>query len=92
VFRPVVVQYSDAYSDKNYSLNHSLVDLCEMPDSGMYRVVNVDKQDDGAARRFYHLKALRACTEVLVLVDGVCRVKDNFKGISVYQFILGKPT
>jgi len=66
------------------------VDLCEMPDSGMYRadVVNVDKQDDGAARRFYHPKALRACTEV---VDGACRVKDNFKGIFVYQFILGKP-
>jgi hypothetical protein len=75
--------------DNEASIDY-LVDLCEMPDSGMYRadVVNVDKQDDGAARRFYHPKALCACTEV---VDGACRVKDNFKGIFVYQFILGKP-
>ena len=75
---------------EGFVVNRSLVELCETPDSGMYRadVVNVDKQDDGAAQRFYHSKALRACTEV---VDGVCRVKDNFKGIFVYQFILGKP-
>lgn len=75
---------------EGFVVNHSLVELCEMPDWGMYHadVVNVDKQDDGAARQFYHPKALRACTEV---VDGVCRVKDNFKGIFVYQFILGKP-
>src|SRR6266852_2518242 len=59
---------------EGFVVNHSLVALCEMPDLGMYcvDVVNVDKQDDGAARRFYHPKALRACTEV---VDGVCRVK-----------------
>jgi hypothetical protein len=71
-----------------FVVNHSLVELCEMPDSGMYRadVVNVDKQDDGVARQFYHPKALRACTEV---VDGVCRVKEDFKGIFVYQFVLG---
>jgi hypothetical protein len=71
-----------------FIVNHSLVELCEIPDSGMYHadVVNVDKQDDGAARRFYHPKALRACTEV---VDGVCRVKEDFKGLFVYQFILG---
>jgi hypothetical protein len=91
IFARYEVSKSVFQTSSLYSLNHSLVDLYEMPDSDMYRadVVNVDKQDDGAARRFYHLKSLRACTEV---VDGVCRVKDNFKGIFVYQFILGKPT
>ena len=71
-----------------FVVNHSLVGLCETPDSGMHRadVVNVDKQDDGAARQFYHPKALRACTEV---VDGVCCVKEDFKGLFVYQFVLG---
>jgi hypothetical protein len=73
---------------EGFVVNRSLVDLCESPDSGMYRadVINVDKQDDGAARRFYHCKALRACTEI---VNGVCRVKDGYLGIFVYLFILG---
>lgn len=50
-------------------------------------VINVDKQDDGAARQFYHCKALRACTET---IEGVSRVKDGFLGIYVYLFVLGR--
>lgn len=52
-------------------------------------VINVDKQDDGAARRFYHRKALHACTEE---VDGVRRVKDDFTGLFGYQYVLGEHT
>lgn len=74
---------------EGFIVNQSLVDLCESPDSGLYRadVINVDKQDDGAARRFYHRKALRACTET---VNGVSRVKEGFSGLFVYLFVLGK--
>jgi hypothetical protein len=76
---------------EGFIVNRCLVDLCESPDSGMYRadVINVDKQDDGAARRFYHPKGLRACTEI---VNGVCCIRDGYLGIFVYLFILGKQT
>lgn len=74
---------------EGFVVNRSLVDLCESPGSGLYRadVINVDKQDDGAARRFFHCKALRACTET---VDGACHVKEGFLGLFVYLFVLGK--
>lgn len=74
---------------EGFIVNRSLVDLCKSPDSGMYHadVINVDKQDDGAARRFYHCKALCACTET---IEGVSRVKDGFLGIYVYLFVLGR--
>lgn len=76
---------------EGFIVNRSLLRLYEQQDSGLLRsdVVNVDKQDDGAARRFYHRKALRACTED---VDGVICIKNDFKGIFVYQFVLGKRT
>jgi hypothetical protein len=72
-----------------FIVNRSLVDLCEIPDSGLYRadVVNVDKQDDGAARRFFHRKGLRACAEV---INGKRRIKKGFIGLFVYLFILGE--
>ena len=56
--------------------------------SGLYRadVINVDKQDDGAARRFFHAKGLRACTEV---INGKTTIRKDFKGIFVYLFALG---
>jgi hypothetical protein len=49
-------------------------------------VVNVDKQDDGAARHFYHPNALKAATQ---LEDGVRKIIPKFKGLFGYDYILG---
>lgn len=47
-----------------YIVNRSLVLLSEVPGSGLIRadVENVDKQDDGAARRAFHSDASQAQT------------------------------
>lgn len=68
--------------------NKTLISLAESPNSGMYRadVFNVDKQDDGAARRFFHAHSQRACTE---LIDGKMAIRKGFEGIFVYNFVLG---
>lgn len=70
-------------------VNRSLVLLQETGTAGLMRrdVENVDKQDDGAARRLFHPTALQAMT---VKDDsGVLRVQDEFRGLFVYLFILG---
>jgi hypothetical protein len=71
-----------------YLVNRSLVDLYQIPDSGLVRrdVEDVDKQDDGAARRLFHIKALTAAT---VEDGGVRKVRDGFIGLFVYLFIFG---
>jgi hypothetical protein len=73
-----------------YVVNRSLVDLFETGESCLVRddVVNVDKQDDGAARRFYHSNTFEATTYV---ENGVRMVRVKFKGLFVYIFILGNP-
>src|SRR5882762_1784199 len=71
-----------------FLVNRSLVDLFEIEGSGLQLkdVENVDKQDDGAARRVYHLVALTATT---ILENGVRRIRDGFIGLFVYLFVLG---
>lgn len=71
-----------------YLVNGSLVDLSDVADSGLKRsdVVGVDKQDDGAARRLFHHKALLATT---FEKDGVRHVLEKFIGTHFYLFIHG---
>ncbi|KAF7972503.1 hypothetical protein HWV62_17876 [Athelia sp. TMB] len=66
----------------------SLVDLFDTGKAGLVLkdVENVDKQDDGAARRVFHTTALDACT---LIKDGVREVHENFRGLFVYLFVLG---
>ena len=74
---------------EGFIVNRSLVDLSEIPESGLYRadVINVDKQDDGAAHRFFHQKGLHACTEIM---DGKRCIKKAFVGLFIYFFVLGE--
>lgn len=66
----------------------SLIDLWRVDGSGLVckDVENVDKQDDGAARRIFHTVALDACT---VMKDGVQQISEGFLGLFVYLFVLG---
>jgi hypothetical protein len=68
--------------------NRSLVDLFEMGQSGLVLkdVENVDKQDDGAARRCFHTVALDATT---IVENGVRKIRDGFLGIFVFLFVFG---
>jgi len=71
-----------------YLVNQSLLDLQKTGDSGlMFRdVQDVDKQDDGAARRLFHFTALWSTTEY----EGSGRkIKDGFHGLFVYLFVFG---
>ncbi|KAF9034576.1 hypothetical protein BJ165DRAFT_1534007 [Panaeolus papilionaceus] len=69
-------------------VNRNLVDLSDLPSSGLvFRDVhNVDKQDDGAARRLFHTQALEAMLEK---VDGEESIRPGFEGLFIYLFILG---
>ena len=71
-----------------YLTHQSLVDLFEPGKSGLVLkdVENVDKQDDGAARRVFHAMALEATTEV---VDGVTVIWEGFLGLFAYLFVFG---
>lgn len=71
-----------------YLVNRSLFLLYKTGTSGLvYRDVrDVDKQDDGAARRMFHHTALLATTEGM---DGSRNVKKEFTGPFVYLFIFG---
>lgn len=71
-----------------FLVNRSLVSLYEMGDSGLVSrdVNNVDKQDDGAARRMFHHQALTAIT---VENDGAYTIRDGFHGLFVYLFVFG---
>lgn len=71
-----------------YVVNQSLVNLYETGTSGLMSrdVHNVDKQDDGAARRLFHHTALEATTEK----DGdELKIRDGFHGLFVYLFVFG---
>jgi hypothetical protein len=72
-----------------YLVNRSLVDLYQLPNSGLVQrdVEDVDKQDDGAARRLFHIKALTAAT---VEDGGARKVRAGFIGLFVYLFIFGR--
>jgi hypothetical protein len=71
-----------------YIVSRSLVDLYKTTDSGLVLrdVEDVDKQDDGAARRLFHIKALAAMT---IENNGVCSIREGFLGLFVYLFIFG---
>lgn len=72
-------------------VNRSLVELYETGSAGLVQadIQNVDKQDDGAARRLFHHKALLATT-YLDPVTHECHVRDEFRGLFVYLFVLGR--
>ena len=60
-------------------------------------VEDVDKQDDGAARRLFHASALSAATFVPSSSDGATvatttqrEIRKGFEGVFVYLFIFGK--
>ncbi|TFK58820.1 hypothetical protein BDN72DRAFT_949631 [Pluteus cervinus] len=72
-----------------YLVNQSLVDLFETSTAGLvFRDVNnVDKQDDGAARRLFHAEALLASTETNE--NNIASIKSGFEGTFSYLFVLG---
>lgn len=76
-----------------YMVNRVLVDLYETKESCLVRndVFNVDKQDDGAARRFYHASVLEAATTPGKECDDRV-IKKKYSGIFVYDFFIGKST
>ncbi|KAJ3502810.1 hypothetical protein NLJ89_g8719 [Agrocybe chaxingu] len=67
-------------------VNQSLVDLYLIDGSGLVirDVENVDKQDDGAARRIFHVNTLNAA---VTKEEG--KIRDGFEGVFVYLFIMG---
>ncbi|TFK63713.1 hypothetical protein BDN72DRAFT_731604, partial [Pluteus cervinus] len=73
-----------------YLVNRSLIDLQHLGTSGLMvrDVENVDKQDDGAARRVFHSLALQA---MMIPSEGTspARIRSGFEGITVYFFVLG---
>lgn len=73
-----------------YLVNRSLVQLYETWISGLQLrdVQDVDKQDDGAARRFFHHMAISATT--FEKTPGKPEVREQFKGLFVYLFIFGR--
>lgn len=74
---------------RSFIVSRSLIDLYELEDSGLCHsdVQNVDKQDDGAARRMFHHVALKAMTNTQP--DGEQIIKDGFAGLFVYLFVSG---
>ncbi|KAH7902899.1 hypothetical protein BJ138DRAFT_1200019 [Hygrophoropsis aurantiaca] len=72
-----------------FVVNRSLLDLYNIPDSGLVLrdVENVDKQDDGAARRLYAYCALKATTEDDA--EGKPVIRKNFEGLFVWLFVFG---
>lgn len=71
-----------------YVVNKSLVDLWAVLGSGLVHcdVQNVDKQDDGAAHRLYMHTALNA---TCYNTDGVVTIRDGFKGLFTWLYVLG---
>jgi len=72
-----------------FVVNHSLVNLCNSAGSGLVKhdMENVDKQDDGAARRLYTHQALWATTEGN---DGGRSIRPGFEGLFVWLFVFGE--
>ena len=71
-----------------FLVNRSLTNLHNSPGSGLVKrdVENVDKQDDGAARRLYTHQALYAATEG---AQGGRHIRPGFEGIFVWLFVFG---
>lgn len=74
-----------------YLVNRSLINIYSLPGAGLQLrdVDNVDKQDDGAARRIFHTKVLEAITETPSGSSGL-NIRPDFEGSFVYLFVLGK--
>lgn len=75
-----------------YLVNRSLINLYDTGIAGLKLkdVQDVDKQDDGAARRLFHHIALSAMTDGKK--DGILHepeIKDGFHGLFVYLYIFG---
>ena len=72
-----------------FLVNRSLIDLFDTGVSGLVLkdIENVDKQDDGAARRVFHVMAFETTT---IVQDGVRKIHPGLLGLSVYLFVLGK--
>lgn len=72
-----------------FLVNRLLVDLFETEVSGLVLkdIENVDKQDDGAAHRVFHIIALKATT---VLENGVRKIREGLLGLFVYLFVLDR--
>ena len=75
---------------KTYLVNRSFVDLYEMPASSLVvsDVKDVDKQDDGAARRLFHHMAFAATTTGS---GKDTAPRPGYEGLSIYLFILVCP-
>jgi hypothetical protein len=71
-----------------FVVNRSLHRLYKTGTSGLVvrDVHDVDKQDDGAARRLFHHSALVATTEDK---NGVVSVKKEFTGLFAYLYVFG---
>ncbi|KAJ3002245.1 hypothetical protein NUW54_g5951 [Trametes sanguinea] len=71
-------------------VNRTLIALQELGNAGLMRrdVENVDKQDDGAARRLFHYVALQSMTSKDS--DGSQHIREEFLGLFVYLFIFGE--
>ncbi|TFY79552.1 hypothetical protein EWM64_g4461 [Hericium alpestre] len=73
----------------SYFVNNSLVELYKMGAAGLQvsDVKNVDKQDDGAARRMFHHRALMATTYE---ENGELQVHEKFRGMFGYLLVFGE--
>ncbi|KAJ7927127.1 hypothetical protein B0H13DRAFT_1570291, partial [Mycena leptocephala] len=69
-------------------VNNDLVQLQQTGIAGLLKsdVTNVDKQDDGPARRLWHHAALLACT---VENDVGMNIRPGFEGLFVYLLVFG---
>ncbi|KAH9853326.1 hypothetical protein C2E23DRAFT_859281 [Lenzites betulinus] len=74
---------------KGFIVNRSFIQLYEtqIPGLQLRDVQDVDKQDDGAARRMFHPMALSATTTENL--DGSREIRPEFLGLFVYLFIFG---
>ena len=74
-----------------FLVNWSLTDLYNSPGSGLVKrdIKNVDKQDDGAARRLYTHQALYAATEETSGSQGGRHIRLGYEGIFVWLFVFG---
>jgi len=72
-------------------VNQSLVDLYHLPGSGLVirDVENVDKQDDGAARRVFHVNAFNATVET-ESISSPSTIRPGFEGSFAYLFVMGQ--
>ncbi|KAF9526823.1 hypothetical protein CPB83DRAFT_837122 [Crepidotus variabilis] len=73
-------------------VNQSLVGLYETGAAGLVvrDVANVDKQDDGAARRVFHHQALEAYTTKDNPNMETVSIRPGFEGVFTYLFVLGQ--